>query len=47
MKVCLENLSGQIDGNRDRAKHRLTYLMTLSKWLMEQRLGETAKYKIY
>lgn len=44
-KERLENLifTGEVEGNRDRRKRRVIYLMSLSKWMLEQSLREITK----
>lgn len=36
-------LTGQFEGKKDRGKQPETYLMRLSKWIVEHSLGEIAK----
>lgn len=31
---------GSIEGRRDKEKQRMTYLMSLNKWMAEKRLGK-------
>lgn len=38
-------LTGQVNGQRNKGIQGITYLMTLSKWMLEQALGEITKRK--